>query len=232
MRTLVASWLLLFGLAAGVAAAEYEIEVIVFARLLPAADDDDDAQGRFSTKHTERRLARMATLNKQTSPFAVSTQLNNLEMARARLLESGYRIVNTARWRQPKSFYQDAPLISLHAQNSADDSAAAVTADDAADYERINTAEEHEFGENEFIGFVRVYTTALIYADVDLQLSPPSAPKPFLWLRADRDAAEPAHYFIAEKRRLKFQQVHYFDHPHFGAILGVWQAPEAAPDNP
>jgi hypothetical protein len=32
----------------------------------------------------------------------------------------------------------------------------------------------------------------------------------------------PARYFLSERRRLKFKEVHYFDHPKFGAILGVW----------
>ena len=31
-------------------------------------------------------------------------------------------------------------------------------------------------------------------------------------------------YYLSEKRRVKFGEVHYFDHPRFGAIVGVWPA--------
>ena len=105
-------------------------------------------------------------------------------------------------------------------------------------------------------GFVRIYTTALIHADLHLQLSPlpanPDLTDTDSVAVADTDVGEdveedvgeeagedvgedtaedaPApqpHYFIAEKRRLKFGQIHYFDHPLFGAILGVWEADDA-----
>ena len=100
-------------------------------------------------------------------------------------------------------------------------------------------------------GFVRIYTTALIHADLHLQLSSlPANPdltdtdsvavadtdigedvEKDVEEDVGEDAAEDApapqpHYFIAEKRRLKFGQIHYFDHPLFGAILGVWEADE------
>lgn len=61
-------------------------------------------------------------------------------------------------------------------------------------------------------GFVRVYSPDLIYADLQLHFSPAGV--------AGEDRPQ---YFISEKRRLKFKQVHYFDHPLYGAILGVWK---------
>ena len=59
-------------------------------------------------------------------------------------------------------------------------------------------------------GAVRVYRTSLIFADLTLGLGD------FL--------VEPRVplYFIDEKRRLKFKEIHYFDHPRFGALLTVW----------
>lgn len=59
-------------------------------------------------------------------------------------------------------------------------------------------------------GAIRIYRTSLIFADVALGL-------------ADivQDAGTPL-YYINEKRRLKFKEVHYFDHPRFGALLTVW----------
>ena len=88
-------------------------------------------------------------------------------------------------------------------------------------------------------GFLRIYTTTLIYADLDLALSPRVLPAvgtvgTIDGLNADRDAVfYPPHYFLSEKRRLKFKEVHYFDHPKFGAVVGVWPVDpeEPAPES-
>jgi hypothetical protein len=61
-------------------------------------------------------------------------------------------------------------------------------------------------------GAIRVYRTSLIFADLMLGLADlvPNSEAPL--------------YFISEKRRLKFKEVHYFDHPRFGALVAVWPA--------
>ena len=69
-----------------------------------------------------------------------------------------------------------------------------------------------DIGNGPMSGFIRVYKTSLIYADLHLGLRDSFSPTPT------------PLYFIDEKRRLKFKEVHYFDHPHFGAILTVWPA--------
>ncbi len=231
--------LLGFGLAlasGGVAARDYAVEVIVFDRL--TQEIRTDAQWDLSSRRIDEHLRRMAALadeisepdtsrensretsKEDTSPeisledtsHETSRELANLEPARVALIESGYRILNTTRWRQPGSLYQNAPLIPL---GDGDNALAS--------------------------GFVRIYTTTLIYADVNLQLSPllpesadaPSGDADWVAdtdLGADADAdlaTRQPHYFIAEKRRLKFTEVHYFDHPYFGAILGVWPVDES-----
>ena len=64
-------------------------------------------------------------------------------------------------------------------------------------------------------GAIRVYRTSLIFADVSLGLGD------FL-----KDSEAPI-YFINEKRRLKFKEIHYFDHPRFGALITVWPVDSA-----
>ncbi len=59
-------------------------------------------------------------------------------------------------------------------------------------------------------GAVRVYRTSLIFVDIALGLTD-SLLDPDLPL-----------FFINEKRRVKFKEVHYFDHPRFGALVTVW----------
>ena len=185
-------------------AKEYAVEVIVFDRLDREVSTDE--QWDFSSPRFAERLAEMAALADKTSEYEITDRVSNLDLVRLNLIESGYRILNTTGWQQPRSLYQDAPLISLGDPDTA------LTA-----------------------GFVRIYTTTLIHADLRLQLSPPPAapdpenssgadPDENVDVDADADADAPPpqpHYFITEKRRLKFEEVHYFDHPLFGAIVSV-----------
>lgn len=68
--------------------------------------------------------------------------------------------------------------------------------------------------ESRLQGAIRVYRTSLIFADISLGLGD-FVEEPLVPL-----------YFINEKRRLKFKEVHYFDHPRFGALLTVWPVEE------
>ncbi len=151
-----------------------------------------DEQWDFSSERIAERLRQMAALAEQASARATSERVGNLASVRTNLIESGYHILNTTSWQQPASSYRNAPVIPLG---------------------RANTALA--------AGFVRIYTTSLIYADLNLQLTPPS-PTPAIDATTVTATTRQPHYFIAEKRRLKFKQIHYFDHPYFGAILGVW----------
>ena len=192
----------------------------------------------------------------ETIGYETVDEVFTLEPVRLSLIEAGYRVLNTTSWQQPTSLYKDAPLISLSNTNA--DTEADTDSEVEADtdtYTEADTDTDADAGAEAdpalIAGFVRIYTTALIHADLHLQLSPLPA-NPDLtdadsvvadaveYVVADtveyteENAAEDAdappaqpHYFIAEKRRLKFAQIHYFDHPLFGAILGVWEAEEA-----
>ena len=194
----------------------------------------------------------------ETIGYETVDEVFTLEPVRLSLIEAGYRVLNTTSWQQPTSLYKDAPLISLSNTNADTDTEADADTDseveveaDTDTYTEADTDTDTEAAPALIAGFVRIYTTTLIHADLHLQLSPLPA-NPDLtdadsviadaveYVVADtveyteENAAEDAdappaqpHYFIAEKRRLKFAQIHYFDHPLFGAILGVWEAEEA-----
>ena len=233
-----------------------------------------DEQWDFSSARTAKRLAEMAALADMASEHDTFDGVFTLEPVRLSLIESGYRILNTTRWQQSTSLYQHAPLISLGAADADTDADTDIDTDidtnadtdtnanantdtdtdtDADADTDIDADADTDADTALAAGFVRIYTTALIHADLHLQLSPlPANPdltdtdsvavadtdvgedvEKDVEEEAGEDAAEDAdtsapqpHYFIAEKRRLKFGQIHYFDHPLFGAILGVWEADE------
>ncbi|MDA7967850.1 MAG: peptidoglycan binding protein CsiV [Gammaproteobacteria bacterium] len=181
--------------ASGEAEEEYEIEVLVFERAAPPENAAPPERWDFSSERYRARLRRMQRLGDRASDFETINQVYRLKAARAALRASGHRIIESVSWRQKESLLQNAPLVAVGKAGPA-----------RALLE----------------GFVRIYTTTLIYADIDMQISPhiPAAPE----MRAAPRRGAP-QYFISEKRRVKFGQIHYFDHPLFGVLLGVWPAP-------
>ena len=125
----------------------------------------------------ETRRRELAEMGQLASSTNTRPGVNRLKRVEENLKNAGYRVLAASRWVQPARVYQNAPVISIGSAGSS------VT------------------------GFLRVYKTSLIFADLLLAL---------------RDPAEGPIYFIKDKRRLKFKEVHYFDHPKFGAILSVW----------
>jgi hypothetical protein len=90
----------------------------------------------------------------------------------------------------------------------------------------------------DLLGYVRIYTArALIYADVVFRYTP------FSYDDAEASRAigstgrnlsgddlihpEP-RYYIDEKRRIRFGELHYLDHPRFGVVLTVNRSPGEA----
>ena len=240
-------------LAGGAAhAKQYAIEIVVFARP-PAQAAKAAEQWDFGSARVAERAAAMRDLAEKAGDHPKSARLYGLAGVRDDLVAAGYRILNTTSWQQPTSTYRYAPLVALGGDSVVDGAesvlgdgagdAEVVVADgtgsvvtgaenvlgDGGDSVAGNpentaanstlTAAEIALAAADFdlaAGFVRVYTTSLIHADLHLQLAPP------LPESAPPDAPHP-RFFITEKRRLKFKQIHYFDHPLFGAILGLWE---------
>ncbi len=199
-------------------ARDYAVEVIIFAH--PETDTGPPESRDFSIEHisiehiAEKRQNLQALATKSVA-METSTALENLASVRRNLVASGYRVLRAAKWVQPALVYQNAPVIDLGIAGSTLPN-----------------------------GFIRVYKTALIFVDINLHLIPsvPSATGSALAGPADitRETPNQSHnrfitdienrpyqqpqYFLSEKRRLKFTQIHYFDHPRFGVIMGVWPA--------
>lgn len=217
MRILI-SLLIYFVVGLGSAhARNYAVELIVFQRTNHENPTDSVPVSQETIAQKRVHIDQLAA---KSSRKQATNQLYKLAGIQKTLSSSGYRILRTARWVQGSHVYHRAPLMSIGRPGSA------LSA-----------------------GFVRVYRTSLIFADIDLQLSPltwspwtttpetsPPLQTPELLESTELEQAgtisvnQPAaqkrqpYFFISEKRRLKFKEVHYFDHPEFGVILTVWPA--------
>ena len=183
-------------------ARDYHVEVVIFER--GEGSGSPEEFWNFSREALQGKFMRMTELAAQSVEVEFE-DVQQLAGVRDSLEQGGYTVLRAASWDQPSAIFQNAPVVSLGDELSAMP-----------------------------FGYVRVYKTSLIFADIDLQLSPlnsgfqefSSLPElePDAGIESVSETGEPKipHYFLSEKRRLKFEELHYFDHPKFGAIVGVW----------
>ena len=122
----------------------------------------------------------LRTLATSAVNLPLRQSVNRLKRLETELRNSGYRLLVSSHWTQPADVFHRAPVVNVSQTESG------------------------------LQGFIKIYKTSLIFADLNLGLIDPSI-----------DPMLPS-YFIGEKRRLKFKEIHYFDHPRFGAIVAVW----------
>ncbi len=154
----------------------------------------DESNHASSNSLAEQNL-KHAQLASQSKNIGLRNSLSILAKTRARLDQNGYRIISTKGWLQKSQPWSKAPVMSIR------------------DNERVIKS-----------GFVRVYSTSLLFVDVDILFSrdPHRAntdlvSDQFTTLDFNQDL-----FYISEKRRLKLKEIHYFDHPVYGVILTVW----------
>ena len=71
-------------------------------------------------------------------------------------------------------------------------------------------------------GIVRLYATDLLFVDTIMRFDlVPTAHSDKASGQSGASAERPAH-FLKQKRRVKFKEIHYLDHPRFGIFITVW----------
>lgn len=141
-----------------------------------------DTEERWDPRSNQVLLSneRLNLMAQQADDIGLRQGVNILKNIEGNLIQSGYRVIQSLRWTQRGTIFPNAPVVNVSNQGNA------------------------------LQGYLRVYKTSLIFADVNIGLSD-----------AAGGSFQPL-FFINEKRRIKFKEVHYFDHPKLGVILTVW----------
>jgi len=215
---------------AAVQAGDYEIEVIVFERL--DSQDIDLERWNFSEKHLEQQETALEEMKQSRHSYSftrgpeygLTQDLEKLDDFVQKLENNNLPVLAGARWVQPAFFFHNAPVISLGVEGSRLSRAyfriyktSLVFADMALQLSPVNPVVEPDFDSS----------GNLPEAAQDMTAESPQASEngfddEYLfdaWPEVDPQNPE---YFLIERRRVRFGEVHYFDHPAFGVILGVW----------
>lgn len=132
------------------------------------------------------------------------TELSNLATHLSKLhTDHRYEVVTYSAWVQPLFEKRDAVRVPIMRETPADEMATAI-------YPPVKVP---------LSGDIRIFENRLLFVDVDVSNEFSDGYSGFsMAARGDRP---PGKYTLREKRRVKLNELHYFDHPFFGILVRV-----------
>ena len=172
----------------------YDVEILVFRQLDSQGDDEElDVP---NIRHLELNLELQDLLNR-TSAFSLEPAIHGYLSDPAQRIGStrNYEILFHGRWSQTTSDRKAAPYIRITLPA---------------------IGRSHSL-----TGVLRLFSTDLLYVDTFLRYRPAAQDATNQTSESAEQNAQP-YYFLKERRRVKFREVHFLDHPKFGVLLTVW----------
>ena len=172
----------------------YDVEILVFRQLDSQGDDEELEVPNI--RHLELNLELQDLLDR-TSAIPLEPAIEGYLSHPAQRIGSSrdYEILFHGRWSQTTSDRKAAPYIRI----------------DLPAIRRSHT----------LTGVLRLFATDLLYVDTFLRYRPAKQQATNQTSESTGPNTQP-YYFLKERRRVKFREVHFLDHPKFGILLTVW----------
>ncbi len=208
----------------------YRVEVVVFAYTEPDAADEwwYEAPGLPPRAQTISLLTATAApaagaVAETTAPqrlvpyLALPRQEHRLAAVRRALAQSReYRPLLHVAWQQPGLNAQEVRAVRLH--NLRRTLPASLPQSQTGETP-ASAAPQYLPPVQDFTGQVRLRAARFLHLDVDLAYFPDLSGPPQPLSVPPRQSAD--YVRLTESRRIKLEQLHYFDHPLFGVIIQV-----------
>ena len=172
----------------------YDVEILVFRQL--GSQGDDEELDIPNIRHLELNLELQDLLDRTSTISlepAIEGYLNHPTQRIGNNLD--YEILFHGRWSQTTSDRKAAPYIRI-------------------DLPAIRQS-------HTLTGVLRLFSTDLLYVDAFLRYRPAKQQAASQISESTGGNSQP-YYFLKERRRVKFREVHFLDHPKFGILLTVW----------
>lgn len=201
----------------------YQVEVIVFDRLYPNLDGEQWQNQEFRIRDNMVELeptSKITGADQELVPFMLLNKNRNRMSGVYRVLKlsSEFRPLYHVSWQQPATERRYSRYV--HIQKLDEEQPAIIT----------HAAEEPDFLEefnlpNRIVdGSIRIRSGFYLHADVDLSYFK-QLPAENKTIRTSEetfeDELEKTVIKLKETRKIKLNEIHYFDHPMYGVILQV-----------
>jgi len=204
----------------------YQVEVIVFDRLSPNLDGEQWQEQEFSHRDNMVEL-QQATLTELVPYSILDKSRNRLDgISRYFKLSSDFRPLYHVSWQQEATERRNSRYVHIQRLDEGEATAKPVAETEvlAVELEEPAFIEDIVMPDRIIDGSIRIRSGFYLHADIDLsyftQLPPAnkvlgSSEEPFI---SEFDKTE---IKLKEIRKIKLNEIHYFDHPMFGVILQV-----------
>ena len=227
MKTLLCCLSLLCLPALAETEAQYQVEVIIFDRLTPDAGGEQWRDTPFILPDDPVDPQAAETLAEAPVEALPPAPYRLLPPARHRLggiydffrRTAQYQPLLHLSWQQPAATGRQARHVRLRHPAPADATAPAT--------EEPMFIEQLIRPKPEIDGAIRIRGGFYLHADIDLsrfRVIPPAnkiPPAPPVYAAAGPEATQKTRLELKETRRIKLNEIHYFDHPMYGVILEV-----------
>ena len=176
------------------AARSYEVELLIFEH--QHQDDDETLIPQFG-RSVDLRFS-LEQAERRVSTIQPEPALDgHLADINARLTASrAYDVLYHVRWLQQSARLPHAPRVGISLPASS-----------------TRTG---------IHGIVRLYATDLLFVDTIMRFDLVPSTHSNQLSHQSGTSAERSVHFLKQKRRVKFKEVHYIDHPRFGLLITVW----------
>lgn len=204
------------------AASWYQVEVVVFDRLNPDLDGEQWQNEVFTVRDNMVELQATDTTDALVPYMVLSSGRNRLNgVERIFRLSSQYRPLIHLSWQQPATQRRQSRYV--HLQKIDGEQSIAVADSNDPDVEPDFLDEMVPL--NRIIdGSIRIRSGFYLHADIDFSYFK-DLPAENKILRTSEEsfvgATDKTVIKLKETRKIKLNEIHYFDHPMFGVILQV-----------
>lgn len=172
----------------------YDAEIIIFQQ--QNGQGDGEQLGSPNERHLDLQLELNQQLIRNTLIYLEPAIDGYLTTSGERLRDNeNYEILFHGRWAQTSANRNTSPHVLIHLPP-------------------VNQSPA-------LTGVLHLFSTDLLYIDILLRYQPGTGLGASSGQIQTKDSTEP-YYFIKERRRIKFREVHFIDHPKFGILLTVW----------
>jgi peptidoglycan-binding protein CsiV len=211
------------------AASWYQVEAIVFDRLYPDLDGEQWQNVEFKIRDNMVELqSRDGILNSEQGlvPFMILDKKRNRMSGIYRVLRlsSEYRPLYHVSWQQPASERRQSRYVHIQRLDGEEATKIAKTEEVAEELEEPEFIEEFIMPDRIVDGSIRIRSGFYLHADVDLSYFKQLPPENKVIRSSEEsfsDIQEKTVIKLKESRKIKLNEIHYFDHPMYGVILQV-----------